>query len=224
MAPDLTQLDARNKLSRNSIVVRDRLLRPRIGSDRNDFVRCELLRSPINLLFAPCRPSAITRFVPAIIFDAIKGQPDRALPHIGQEVLERSPPFADRDAAATVILEISAGRVVAPSKHVRPRSVSFRRAMLCVAVLPHSIPCFLRLETTARTGVARTKHRSFNRIFVPAIAFAKPTGAPSFPDDPQSDQPSEALACDILDGGHRDYSSRGQVTAWALARPGRCAL
>lgn len=87
-------------------------------------------------LFCYCSPVAVLRFVVAVVvapFDRMLVR--RAAPHVGKEVLELQPAFADRDAASTVVLERRVRRGIATSEHRRPRPVLDRFWLFAVAAV-----------------------------------------------------------------------------------------
>jgi hypothetical protein len=83
----------------------------------------------IALLLAVRRPTAIPRFVVAVIINAIDAGPSaRTLAHIKDEILEPRPPIADGNAATPIPWVMRVLGVVATGAHVLPRLVLRRVA------------------------------------------------------------------------------------------------
>lgn len=78
----------------------------------------------VSELLAPCDPAAISRFVWAIVINAVDGVAGRWLrPHVGQERLEVAPALTDSDASATVVRPATVVWVAAPRLHRAPTIV-----------------------------------------------------------------------------------------------------
>ena len=80
-------------------------------------------------------PAAVSGFVAFSIVDAINGEAARALAHVGQEVLEGVPAFADGDTFGSVLVESAGLRVFASLENVDPSVIGrgFRQPVRRVA-------------------------------------------------------------------------------------------
>jgi hypothetical protein len=88
------------------------------------------IRLPVSSLLALGRPSAILRLVITIVVDSLDRVAARPLAHVGQEVLERKPSFADRDSSAAVSMERKCVGIQASRFHGLPRRIGWmQRAM-----------------------------------------------------------------------------------------------
>src|SRR5262249_40680478 len=81
-------------------------------------------------------PSAIPRRVGAVVVDAIDGQAGRRIAHIGIEIFEAQPVFANRDAATAVIGIAFIVWIKATLQHGTPNPVNSgpTHAVLCRAL------------------------------------------------------------------------------------------
>ena len=86
--------------------------------------------SIVGLFFAG-DPSAIVRFVIAVVVDAIERKAGWPFPHISEEVAKIQPSFANRNAAAPVIGVVPMIWVIAPLDHGFPGLVGVGRS--CIA-------------------------------------------------------------------------------------------
>src|SRR5437867_9395679 len=87
----------------------------------------------VALLF-PRSPSAVARFVTAVVIKSVNCHAGGAFAHIREEVLEAigvifMPAGAYFDAARAVVSEVTLTCAVAPSVHSPPRAESWRRRM-----------------------------------------------------------------------------------------------
>ena len=92
--------------------------------------------SLVRTLFYCCSPVAVFRLVVAVVvstFDRMFVR--RAPPHVGEEVLELQPAFADRDTSTAVVFERCMRRGVAAPKHRRPGPVLDRFRLFPVAAM-----------------------------------------------------------------------------------------
>lgn len=83
--------------------------------------------APIGRLLLRRGPSAISRFIIAVVADPIKRGALRAWTHIAQKRREIAPRAADRNAPAAVVCETRHARIYAPFDHAFPTAI-FRRA------------------------------------------------------------------------------------------------
>ena len=96
---------------------------------------CSSWFSSVQVLLLSCRPSAIIRIIPAIVIDAIEGQPCGAFAHIDDEIPEIAPPFTDGNTSPAVVVEARVVPVVASVDHVKPRIVcTASLSVSCVSV------------------------------------------------------------------------------------------
>lgn len=171
------------------------------------FVRYKEGVSPISGLFPNSRPATIFRrvvFIVIIPFDAIVIRWFFA--HIGKESCKTiSPPFADLDPPASIIVVAGAFRIGAALDNSKPNSM-FRCSRH--AVLPKSRPARFILQTTATAGVAPTKTGSCNNADFPTFTAALPPSVVKSVSTgcsrraPQNCQPIEFSTCDIDEFGH----------------------
>lgn len=78
-------------------------------------------RTRIIALFLTCGPSAIGRFVVAVVVDAVKSFPGRTLAHVFEKVPKVVPSVTNRDSATSVPSVSMMCFGVAPSAHLHPR-------------------------------------------------------------------------------------------------------
>lgn len=106
------------------------------------FVREQLVGNTIIPLFSPRRPSAIFRFVVSVVINSLKRVASfawRLYAHIGEEVHEAAPPFADGYPAFFVVFECRIRWSRAARDHVAPRHVGGRFSTLpCVSMYFHA--------------------------------------------------------------------------------------
>lgn len=77
-------------------------------------------------LLSPSRPSAIARFVVAVVVDAIKCPSTGAVPHVGHKIDEGiTPSIADGHPTSAIPVVANPVFVVAPLLHVAPRIVGW---------------------------------------------------------------------------------------------------
>ena len=90
-------------------------------------------RALIVFLLLPCRPSAISRFVIAVIVGiAIDRQICWALSHVSEEILEMTPAFTYRNSSAAVVPELRRLWIEAPES-----AAAANRARLTTHGKPH---------------------------------------------------------------------------------------
>lgn len=135
-------------------------------------VRYEAIRSFVAGLLFGGRPSAIGRFVMPVAVNSVDRHPGRRFAHVGQEVLELHPAFANLYASASVVLKTRDARACASVFHSRPNAVR-----LCAAHLVSGVFCDkkISLATAARDGFPRTKVADNNSRCRAATALANPS-------------------------------------------------
>lgn len=142
-------------------------------------------RALVGTLFLGSRPSAIARFVVAVVVDAVKGCPNGTWPHIGKEVLKGVPAFADRDSSASIAVEVGSSWVGAALVHIVPDDVLTAPSPLAgMAMLsgvgsvePH--PVDTKAATT--TGVALCQVAARDDDVGTAFAVTEPGDTPTDP-------------------------------------------
>lgn len=129
---------------------------------RSAIERNNSVASFVPVLLSTRSPAAVVRPIATFIIDSIKSQFIVRTPHIGKEILKRSPPIAHSNAPAPVIGKLFMVRVATSLDHGMPSFVCFTgiaariMTMLCK-------PLFSRFrshifsETTARFGITRRK-------------------------------------------------------------------
>lgn len=125
----------------------------------------------VQVLLAVCGPLAIVGFVSTVVVDALDSQSGRAAAHIGKEVLEAMPPFADLDSSRAVSLEARVVGVVATPAHRCPSLIFLRRGSVC------SVPVFraeFSLPAAATCRVATCQVVTDNERLRSAGAHATP--------------------------------------------------
>jgi hypothetical protein len=127
--------------------------------------------SVVRLLFGRS-PTAISRRIRPIVFDAIQRTLGWTLAHIGKEIFKSKPAFANGDAATAIKFEIMRFWVVAARKHLRPRLMSAR-------LLFSSLVTMLRVQAPTRFDMPISQINASDICGLAAIALAEPR-RPSF--------------------------------------------
>jgi hypothetical protein len=108
------------------------------------------------ILLRVCCPSAIARFVVAIVVDPVERETGRFFGHIGEKVFKTISPSITHDNAATsVIFVIKRVFIVATSFHIRPRLK--RAAPLstnCVTMFEVYVARYFNQKASTRSGIA----------------------------------------------------------------------
>jgi hypothetical protein len=171
-----------------------------------------VLRSPVICLLFACGPAAIIGLVIAVDVNAVECEARCWLAHIGKEIDESQPSFTDYYASSTIVAEGFVLRIAATLEHGLPRDVSLGLLVpFAVPVFPASLKDLFFAQAAARTGIAGNQAPRLDDTFATAIAFAEPMDSGPLVSDSQSDQPSEALTCDIFESGHRGSSYERRV-------------
>jgi len=160
-----------------------------------------MLPSIIRLLFCS-RPAAISRRVVAIIVDAVDGIAGFFRPHVGEEIFEFKPAFANFDPASAVSVVAANIRVGAALDHASPRSISWTNFVKsCLSV--NYFVSFSK-QTTARARVTCFKITGSDNSLFPAFATTQPRYEPrsSVTYWPERAQATKTLICDIEGLGH----------------------
>lgn len=126
------------------------------------------LRSLVALLLASCGPTNVARFVVAVVIDPIKAHAFRTLAHVGKEVLEFLPTFADKDAPSTPVLKSGMGLPSAALNHRVP-NVVLRRIASAVS------RDYLVTITTTTQRSFKTKRRRVDGALSSTGTKAKPS-------------------------------------------------
>lgn len=153
----------------------------------------------ISCLFSSTRPSAIARFVIAIIVDAVNGKSGRSMTHICEKGLEAiTPTVAHLDASATVVCIVPRVWVAASLNHAGPSTI-FR----CLPAMPRV--SMRQRAATLRRMIAPVAAAALQFVSPkigrcgshggPALAFAAPHGSSvaSFGEQFRYEKPSKSL-------------------------------
>ena len=155
--------------------------------------------APIERLLGGCRPAAVSGLVISVVIDAVKPHARRRLAHVGEEVLEGEPPFADRNAAGAVIREPSVIRIAASLDHRRPASVGRGlRASGRMAVFQVPGDELIPVKAPAACG-ASSQIGTVDADFSSAVADAAPSRTALIAGD---DKATKAVAGDIFESRH----------------------
>jgi hypothetical protein len=165
--------------------------------------------SVIDLLLSRC-PSTVTRFVIAVVIDAIKRQPWRGTAHIRKEVFKAiQPSLANHNATTAIVLIRRAIRIEAALSHTMPalvftRSflVSSARMRLTMGEVRLCSP--LTLQTTTRLRMAVAQIAAKYRDYFPALATTFPHrfAAMVTAEISENQQSTKALSSNIFAPGH----------------------
>lgn len=130
--------------------------------------------SPIAGLLFPRGPFAIGRAISFAIVNSIKCFASRSNAHIGKEVLEPLPSFANGYPTATIVFVFMIIFVVASIYHASPRIVlsAFFHAMSSVS-FACNYPSF-DFPASTRFSVARANIACGGNVFISAIATEQP--------------------------------------------------
>lgn len=92
-----------------------------LGGARRTLGMC---RACVRVLLFMCRPSAIARFVIAIVVDSLNRQLTWSTPHVSEERSEAvAPAIADLNSARSIVTKLRAFRVVAALNHRVPHMI-----------------------------------------------------------------------------------------------------
>src|SRR5690348_8244993 len=98
----------------------------------------------------------------------------RSLAHIGQEILELFPSFADQDSTTTIILKLMKARIGTSCHHCAPREVcrGFHSApLMAVAKMRLSLYVSPETPTAFRGSVGQSESESPDGHRVATVAF-----------------------------------------------------
>jgi len=124
------------------------------------------------LLNRRCSPSAVTRFVIAVVVNTVKRGVFRSLPHISDEVFKRlSPSLADSNSASAIVGVSSGATAQAAANHSVPDSVdnTFGHPVGCA-----SFTLGLDKKTSATANVPACERVAGHDFLPAAFAFALP--------------------------------------------------
>src|SRR5882762_4856144 len=133
-----------------------------------------MLWPTIERLLFHSRPPTVVRGVRAVVVLAIQCQTERPLAHIGEEVFELKPAFANRDPAPSVARPAFVAHLVAADAHGPPGKPCARSAHP-MSGLRGGHP--FALKATARLSFTNLQPVSVGDDFAPAVAAAKPASA-----------------------------------------------
>src|ERR1043166_10080235 len=137
-------------------------------------------------LLSPRRPSNISRFIPAIVIDAVQGVPTGAVTdfrrHICEEIGELTPTLAQGDAATTIESKVRIARICAPLDHRCPYAIDRMDGPTAgISVLdvvsqaePMNSPTLRSPQAAAGLRMATQQSRARNHRVLTAIAGASP--------------------------------------------------
>src|SRR5215203_6068794 len=129
MRPLLAVFDLLDLLRGNPVLRADFAIRARIGADRDHLLGFKFLwplAASVLALRQPPRPAAVSRFIAAIVIDAIQRQFRRAFAHVSKEMCERQPALTYDDAPTDVILGLRMVPGRAALHHIPPSRVGPR--------------------------------------------------------------------------------------------------
>lgn len=176
----------------------------RLAAEREEQVPARVAR-----LFTAGSPAAIAGLVIAVVVDPLDRGLLRRRAHVGEEVLELQPAFADRDPAAAVIDVRPVDRVTASAQHGEPAAVHRRplaAGVAAMAVLQELGGGGVLLQASARASVPGQQSMAALRDLRAANAHASPVQAVSALDYAK---PPERLARQVNLRPHagRDFTS-----------------
>lgn len=133
-------------------------------------------RSLIRLLFFGGCPTAISRKISEVVVNSIKSFALRPSSHIEQKVFKFAPPPTNGDSASTVTEKIWSLFIRAPLRHIEPRNVRVRTALLCsMSMLCFVFPRSFRTQAPAAFRITTAKIRGKNNYICSAVAKASPS-------------------------------------------------
>lgn len=126
--------------------------------------------SPIGSLRASVSPSAVCRFVAAVIVDPVDGGAVGPFPHVGEEVVKTPPAFAHGDATMRVARGVLLP--ICSREQAFPRSISGRSRH---AMAQSRLPKRRDKPVVAAAGfcIAGNKRTKKNSYLFPTIAFSQ---------------------------------------------------
>lgn len=159
-----------------------------------------------SLLLKPCGPAAVTGLVAFVVVYAVQGLALWPLAHVGVEVGEVMPAFADLNSPAAIVLVLLVLLAFASLQHGGPRDPS-RGAT-------HSVDSgslkgrFSHVAATTCSG-SREDVRLTHGNFPAAVAFENPKGTFVFvPLESNGCKPPKALTCQVNSGFEASTSLR----------------
>src|SRR6185437_14179024 len=114
---------------------------------------------------------AIARFVVAVDIDAVERPKRRRVAHVGDEILEAEPAFADANAASAVP---NKGRIIwieTPLKHIAPAPIDARRPAASGVTVRHQM---VALQAPVTAGKSAAQMGSVDDALATTIADADP--------------------------------------------------
>lgn len=134
----------------------------------------------IGLLFSRC-PSAISRFVVAVVVDAVDCESSRFRTHIREEVFKLLPPFANCYSTPAVILEALAFGIATAVKHRTPRVVFVSSlSARCVSVSSKHGTDDFSLQASTTSSFSRSQCSTLNNRHATTIAQTGPRSLQGF--------------------------------------------
>lgn len=134
-----------------------------------------LIATPIMYLLGLCSPTAIRRFVIAVVINSIKRPVDGLWPHILQEVLKRrAPAFTHCNSTPAIAKPITTFGISTTLDHRRPGAILRRFVSDTV------VPVAQAFLTTATSGVSTPQIIALCHRLIAAVATANPPDFPAF--------------------------------------------
>lgn len=150
------------------------------------------------LLFWIC-PTAISRFIIAIVVDAIQGCSWWSRTHVRQECFKRIPAITNLNSSSAVIFVSIVPGIQASVSHGRPGSPFSRFTFAMAHGFSSFTGGFISQATTA-SGFTSTKFIAIDMLEVQAFALAKPINRPVFLPNRRllyNQQPAKGLAFQV---------------------------
>jgi hypothetical protein len=175
------------------------LSRPFCDAERAPIERDITIPTSVLGLLSACRPSAVARFVVAVVVDTLQRPAIRHRSHVVNEGLEGgSPAFANGDAASSPHVKSERSRVVASRLHLRPRFAFWSVVQAMFGGFAHTATAFdVSVKQTASVYKALGSAIAFAQLHDP-LSNSKLCLA-------DSSQASELLSSDVCADIHGSY-------------------
>jgi hypothetical protein len=132
------------------------------------FIQCLLLRGG---------PTAVARFVVAVVVDAINRKSIGPLAHVGKELFKRIPSSAYRNSPSSIVLKVLTAWIGASFNHSSPNTISFGSNSICGVAMTMKPPDNqFYFKASARPRVSRGKAYILDFNNFPATATANAVG------------------------------------------------
>ena len=155
-----------------------------------------------DLILGSC-PAAIGGRIRPIVVDAVERHFGRSKPHVGKEICEIVPPFANCNASTSPIFEARVFGVEASLSHSGPAAVGARlQGVMAVDGDDFS------MQTSAALSSSCIQISYIDRGLPSAVASTRPFG---FPLKTQSDQSAKAVTFDVHEFHDTDCIPQGAI-------------